>query len=127
MGTDIKSIELDLIYIDQLTDPRSVSENNNCIITRMKGFTMSSRRSTFKIAVDVLKVICEGDQKPTRIMYACNLSWNSLKNTLELLVTKGYLDEEFHQKKKLYSITNEGRDVLGYYSGLENLVQVTTN
>ncbi len=87
---------------------------------------MSTRRSSFQIAVDVLTVIGEGEQRPTRIMYASNLSWNSLRGTLDILVGKGYVDEMFlNQKHKRYSITTKGQDVLGYYNRLESLVQVT--
>ena len=87
---------------------------------------MSTRRSSFQIAVDVLTVIGEGEQRPTRIMYASNLSWNSLRGTLDILVGKGYVDEMFlNKKQKRYSITMKGKDVLGYYNRLESLVQVT--
>ena len=61
-------------------------------------------------------------------MYASNLSWNSLRGTLDLLVDKGYVDEDFISKRnKKYSITAKGREVLGYYDRLESLVQVTTD
>ena len=87
---------------------------------------MSTRRSGFQIAVDVLTVIGEGEQRPTRIMYASNLSWNSLRGTLSILVSKGYVDEMFiNTKQKRYSITPKGRDVLGYYNRLESLVHVS--
>ena len=59
-------------------------------------------------------------------MYACNLSWNSLKDTLSLLVAKGFVDETYEdQKWKRYSITEKGRDVIGYYAGLQDLIQVS--
>jgi len=90
--------------------------------------TLSPRRSSFQIAIDVLTVIGEGEKRPTRIMYASNLSWNSLRGTLDLLVDKGYVDEDFISKRnKKYSITAKGREVLGYYDRLESLVQVTTD
>ncbi|RLG97189.1 hypothetical protein DRO27_00600 [Candidatus Bathyarchaeota archaeon] len=90
--------------------------------------TLSTRRSGFQIAVDVLTVIGEGEDRPTRIMYASNLSWNSLRGTLDLLVAKGYVDEALmNQRKKRYSITGKGRDVLSYYDRLETLIQVTTD
>ena len=90
--------------------------------------TLSTRRSGFQIAVDVLTVIGEGEDRPTRIMYASNLSWNSLRGTLDLLVAKGYVDEVLmNQRKKRYSITGKGREVLSYYDRLETLVQVTTD
>jgi predicted transcriptional regulator len=61
-------------------------------------------------------------------MYASNLSWNSVRGTLNTLVRKGYVDEMYlNQKKKRYSVTNKGRDVLNYYKRLESLVQVTTD
>jgi predicted transcriptional regulator len=75
-----------------------------------------------------LTVIGEGEERPTRIMYASNLSWNSLKGTLKLLVNKGYVDEEYvTERNKKYSITAKGHEVLGYYDRLESLVQVTTD
>lgn len=90
--------------------------------------TLSPRRSSFQIAIDVLSVIGEGEKRPTRIMYASNLSWNSLRGTLDLLVDKGYVDEDYvSDRNKKYSITAKGREVLGYYDRLESLVQVTTD
>lgn len=87
---------------------------------------MSTRRSGFQIAVDVLSVVKDGEDRPTRIMYASNLSWNSLRGTLELLVNKGYVEESIlNKRQKRYSITNKGVDVLGYYDRLGTLVQVT--
>jgi predicted transcriptional regulator len=89
---------------------------------------LSPRRSSFQIAIDVLTVISEGEVRPTRIMYSSNLSWNSLKGTLELLVGKGYVDEEqISDRGKKYSITAKGREVLGYYDRLESLVHVNAD
>ncbi len=89
---------------------------------------MSPRRSSFKIAIDVLKVIGEGEDRPTRIMYASNLSWNSLQRTLDILVNKGYVDEnQISERVRKYSITAKGHEVLGYYDRLESLVEVTTD
>ncbi len=89
---------------------------------------MSPRRSSFKIAIDVLKVIGEGEDRPTRIMYASNLSWNSLQRTLDILVNKGYVDEnQISERVRKYSITAKGNEVLGYYDRLESLVEVTTD
>ena len=88
--------------------------------------TLSSRRSSFQIAVDVLTVIAKGESKPTRIMYASNLSWNTLKTTLDLLVGKGYAEESIdsQNKQKQYLLTPSGENVLRYYDRLEELVKV---
>ena len=86
---------------------------------------LSPRRSSFQITIDVLTVIDKGEQRPTRIMYASNLSWNSLKSTLDLLVSKGYINQNRLDRKKKYFITAKGREILGYYNQLESLVQVS--
>ena len=88
---------------------------------------MGSRRSRFQISVDVLTAVASGEQKTTRIMYACNLSWNSIKDTLDLLASKGYVDEIKKKNRKRYFITSKGREVLRYYSGLQDLVQVSVD
>jgi len=87
---------------------------------------MSPRRSSFQMAIDVLTVIAEGENRPTRIMYASNLSWTSLKSKLDLLLEKGYVDVEFvSNRNKLYSITSKGIEVLRYYKRLESMVKVS--
>ena len=87
---------------------------------------MSPRRSSFQIAVDVLSVIHQGESRPTRIMYASNLSWNTLKSTIDLLVNKGYAQEagDMQGRGKQYFITNSGMNVLKYYDRLEELVNL---
>jgi len=87
---------------------------------------LSPRRSSFQIAIDVLSVIHQGESKPTRIMYASNLSWNTLKSTIDLLVNKGYAEEagDMQGRGKQYHITHSGTNVLKYYDRLEELVNL---
>ena len=86
---------------------------------------MSSRRSRFQISVEVLSAIADGEHKPTKIMYACNLSWNSTKSTLSVLESKGYIDELSEDlKRKRYCVTAKGREIISYCNGLHALVQV---
>ena len=87
---------------------------------------MSPRRSSFQIAIDVLSVIHQGESRPTRIMYASNLSWNTLKSTIDLLVTKGYAEEagDIQGRGRQYYITPSGMNVLKYYNRLEELVNL---
>ena len=72
----------------------------------------------------MLTAIAEGEQRPTRIMYACNLSWNSLLSILSTLESKGYIDNSsVDGNRKRYCVTGNGRDVISYYNGLHALVQ----
>jgi len=59
-------------------------------------------------------------------MYASNLSWNTLKSTIDLLVNKGYAEEasDMQGRGKQYSITYSGMNVLKYYDRLEELVNL---
>ena len=86
---------------------------------------MSSRRSRFQISVEVLTAIASGEQKPTRLMYACNLSWKVISSVLSNLESKGFVDNlSVEGKRKRYCVTGKGREVLSYYNGLHALVQV---
>ena len=88
---------------------------------------MSPRRSSFQISVDVLRVINQGESKPTRIMYASNLSWNTLKKTLDLLLKKDYIEEtQGSGSNKTYYITPQGINVLKFCDQIEKLVNIET-
>ncbi|TFH15442.1 hypothetical protein E4H04_08355 [Candidatus Bathyarchaeota archaeon] len=107
---------------------KSGIEVGNPIITKMVENPMSPRRSGFQISIDVLKTIDSDIDKPTNIMYTCNLSWVSLKDTLKLLMSKGYIEEASKGlKHKRYTLTENGREALTYYNNLESLIVVTSN
>ena len=59
-------------------------------------------------------------------MYASNLSWNTLRSTIDLLVNKGYAEEagDMQGRGKQYYITQSGMNVLRYYDRLEELVDL---
>ena len=90
--------------------------------------TLSSRRSKFQLSVEVLENIKNGETKPTRIMYGCNLSWKSLKGILRNLTNQELLNETVvegkKRSKKLYHITSKGENVLKYYSLVSGLIEV---
>lgn len=89
---------------------------------------MSRRRSKFQLFVEVLDCIKKGEKKPTRIMYNCNLSWNSLRNILDDLTDKGILDETIivgtKRSKRTYSVTMKGENVLKYYRMVSGLIEL---
>jgi len=89
---------------------------------------MSNRRSKLEITLDVLKAVRDGVDKPTRIMYVANMSWNPTQELLERLVLEGHLDvtEERTEKrsKKRYVITEKGLNVISYLRGAEALINI---
>jgi len=89
---------------------------------------MSNRRSKLEITLDVLKAVRDGVDKPTRIMYVTNMSWNPTQELLERLVLGGHLDvtEERTEKrsKKRYVITEKGLNVISYLRGAEALINI---
>ena len=93
---------------------------------------MSARRSKFQLSVEVLNQIKQGERKPTRIMYSANLSWKSLKEILDSLVSQGLIEEELvgrssKRAKKRYRITAKGENVLEYYSVVSGLIEIEPN
>ena len=93
---------------------------------------MSARRSKFQLSVEVLSQIKQGERKPTRIMYSANLSWKSLKEILDSLVSQELVEEELvgrssKRAKKRYMITEKGENVLEYYSVVSGLIEIEPN
>ena len=81
------------------------------------------RRSRLEIYFDLLKVVERGVSKPTRIMYKTNLSWKTLHEILEVLVSKQFIRERRMGNSCRYSITDKGRGALAYHrKSLEGLV-----
>lgn len=91
---------------------------------------MSSRRSRFEIYVDILTEIMNGSKKPTKIMYAANLSYQPLKLILQSLLDQGLIEEEDgkikdKRTKVKYCLTQKGLNVVRYYSKAKDLVEVS--
>jgi len=89
---------------------------------------MSARRSKLEIMLNVLGAIERGIDKPTRIMYSANMSWNPTQKVLNKLVKEGHIlvTEEYgaQRAKKRYVITEKGRNVLKYFKGAEELISI---
>ena len=90
---------------------------------------MSSRRSKLEITLNILSIVRSGVDKPTRIMYAANMSWKPVQRTLSHLVEQGLLEdqlnEESRQSKRLYVITEKGVEVLDYFDKAKQLINIT--
>jgi len=76
----------------------------------------------------VLGAVKSGIDKPTRIMYAANMSWNPTQRVLKKLVSEGHLEviEEpsVQRAKKRYIITEKGASVLRYFRGAKELITI---
>ena len=64
------------------------------------------KRSRLEVYFDVLKAIGEGVDKPTRIMYKANLSWNTLEDALATLVNREFVQNALeHFNKALENLS----------------------
>lgn len=65
--------------------------------------------------MDILRVVRDGAEGPTQIMYRANLSWLLAKQHLEELVGHGILSEQSIKKKAIYKLTDKGISILRSY------------
>ena len=88
----------------------------------------TKRRSKLDIMIKVLSTIRDGEHKPTKIMYAANMSWNLTQRVFDDLVEQGMLNiNEMPGAKrstKRYNLTEKGQKVLEYFEGAKTLLNV---
>ena len=81
------------------------------------------RRSRLETYFDILKVMEEGEIKPSRIMYKTNLNWIPLQENLSVLISSGFIREERLKYSARYYITDKGQSSLSHYrQSLEELI-----
>jgi predicted transcriptional regulator len=81
----------------------------------------AKRRSDTQITLDILSAIKSGEKRPTRIMYACNLSYNGLRERINDLSAKGLVREIKEGTSIVYEITGKGLEMI---KNLEELVRL---
>ena len=86
---------------------------------------MAKKRERLEVIRDILKSISSSRQiKPTRLLYASNLSPQMFKEYINELITKGFIKFEIDKKeKKTFSITSKGQEFLQEYRVIENLIE----
>jgi len=91
---------------------------------------LSQRRSRLELTLSVLESVRAGIDKPTRIMYDSNLSWEPTRRILSNLVDQGFLNEMHRSEDKRsstrYAITEKGLNVLEYFGEAKKLIDLTT-
>lgn len=81
-----------------------------------------SRRSQLEIRMDMLKVVKEGAEKPTQIMYKANLSWVALQTHLTQMIERGLLKWVTEGTRKRYELTLKGSSVMYAYQKIREEV-----
>ena len=89
---------------------------------------MTNRRSKLEIYVHIMEEIRSGNIKPTKIMYAGNLSWKPLQQMLKSLVNQELIEEfeaDEHDKRssKVYGLTQKGQNVIQYFSEVKRVLE----
>jgi len=86
---------------------------------------MAKKRERLEVIKDVLKSIRENKKiKPTRLLYASNLSPQMFKEYINELLSKGFINFDLDKKqKKTFLITKKGNEFLEQYKIIENFVE----
>ncbi len=88
---------------------------------------MTARRAKIEIYLAVLSTIKSGEPRPTRIMYAANLSWKPLMQVLDSLereeLIKPVEEGRDGRSRNLYGITEKGESVLSYFEKTKDILK----
>ena len=87
---------------------------------------VNGRRSKMQVIADILRVV-EGSSsnrvKPTHILYKANLSHKLLKDHINTLLQKGFIEVEIEKNHTYYKITEKGQKFMSEFRKLEKLSQ----
>lgn len=85
----------------------------------------AKKRERLEVIRDILDSIKGSRQiKPTRLLYASNLSPQMFKEYINELIKKGFMKIDFNKdEKKTFSLTKKGFDFLQEYKVIENFVE----
>ncbi len=86
---------------------------------------MTKKRERLDIIRDILNSIRENRNiKPTRLLYASNLSPQMFKDYINKLISKGFIKLDIDEKqKKTFSLTAKGNEFLEEYKVIENFIE----
>jgi predicted transcriptional regulator len=78
---------------------------------------MPKKRERLEVIHDILKAVMNSSNniKPTRLLYASNLSPQMFKDYINELLEKGFIDEQIIKEKKSFSLTDKGFEFLEKY------------
>ncbi len=86
---------------------------------------VAKKRERLDVIKDILETIQRNREiKPTRLLYASNLSPQMFKEYINELLTKKFIKFEIDEKeKKTFSLTKKGQDFLMEYKVIENFIE----
>ena len=86
---------------------------------------MAKKRERLDVIKDILEAIRENRQiKPTRLLYASNLSPQMFKEYINELISKEFIKLDIDKKdKKTFSLTEKGYNFLQEYRIIENFIE----
>jgi predicted transcriptional regulator len=86
---------------------------------------MARKRERLAVIRDILNAVrTNRNIKPTRLLYASNLSPQMFKEYINELITKKFISLEISKdEKKTFSLTKKGQDFLQEYRMIENFVE----
>ena len=85
----------------------------------------SKKRERLDVIRDILQTIRQTREiKPTRLLYASNLSPQMFKEYINELISKKFIKFEIDEKeKKTFSLTKKGQDFLIEYKVIESFIE----
>ncbi|MEK6757944.1 MAG: winged helix-turn-helix domain-containing protein [Nanoarchaeota archaeon] len=86
---------------------------------------MAKKRERLEVIKDILKSVKDNRNiKPTRLLYASNLSPQMFKEYINELISKKFIKLDVDEKeKKTFSLTLKGMEFLQEYRVIERLVE----
>jgi len=87
---------------------------------------MSKKRERLEVIYDILKVVRDSGNsiKPTRLLYASNLSPQMFKEYIDELLGKGFLaSTEDDDNRRTYSLTTKGFTFLEKYKTVMEMIE----
>jgi len=86
---------------------------------------MAKKRERLEVIHDILRVVRDSNNsiKPTRLLYASNLSPQMFKDYVQELLTKGFIEENIDKKeKKTFTLTKKGFEFLEQYKVIVDFI-----
>ena len=84
---------------------------------------MAKKRERLEVIKDILNAIRDNKNiKPTRLLYASNLSPQMFKEYINELMVKGFIKLEVEEDKKTFSLTKKGNEFLEEYRIIERFI-----